>query len=427
MTTEVRATTRTWRNRIVGHAEVPPGELIANPRNWRAHPAEQQRALSGALAEVGWVAEVLVNRTTSHVVDGHLRIELALSRDEPAIPVTYVELTETEERLVLASLDPIGAMADADALALESLLADLEPADADLRAFIDGLAGQHGIDAVYAGLVDADEAPGIPEEPDVALGELYALGEHRLLCGDATDPDHVQRAFGNSAEADLEWTDPPYGVAYQTKLSIDEAVARHRRTDGLELINDQPDDIAALLGEAFRHAPLKPGGAFYVASPSGGDVLPAFYAALADAGMPVRQQLIWVKDVFVMGRHDYHYRHEPILYGWKEGAAHTFAGGHSQDTVWEIPRPHRSEEHPVMKPVELVARALRNSSGPQELVYEPFAGSGTTIVAAEQTGRRCVALESDPRYAQAAIERWQAFTGQTAVKVEADAPAGNQS
>jgi ParB-like chromosome segregation protein Spo0J len=119
-----------WRNRIVGHADVPPADLVANPRNWRSHPPEQQRALAGALAEVGWVAEVLVNLTTGHVVDGHLRIELAISRSEPNVPVTYVELTEAEERLVLASLDPIGGMADAEALALEYLLADLKPADA---------------------------------------------------------------------------------------------------------------------------------------------------------------------------------------------------------------------------------------------------------------------------------------------------------
>ena len=168
--------------------------------------------------------------------------------------------------------------------------------------------------------------------------------------------------FGDATEADLIWTDPPYGVAYQTKLSTEEAVARHRRTDGLEVANDQPEDIPALLAAAFGLAPLRAGGSFYVASPSSGDVLPVFYAALAGAGMAVRQQLLWVKDVFVMGRHDYHYRHEPILYGWKEGGAHFFGGGRAQDTVWEIPRPRRSETHPTMKPVELVARALTNSS-----------------------------------------------------------------
>jgi DNA modification methylase len=183
--------------------------------------------------------------------------------------------------------------------------------------------------------------------------------------------------------------------------------------------NDQPEDIPALLKATFGHAPLKSGGAFYVASPSSGDVLPAFYSALAECGMPVRQQLIWVKDIFVMGRHDYHYRHEPILYGWKEGAAHRFNGGRDQDTVWEIPRPRRSESHPTMKPVELVARALANSSSPGDLVYEPFAGSGSTIIAAEQTGRRCVALEIDPHYAQVAIERWASFSRREPERIDA--------
>jgi DNA modification methylase len=410
---ELESAAGTWRNRIVGHAELPPRDLVPNPRNWRTHPPEQQRALAGSLAEVGWVGEVLVNRTTGRVVDGHLRIELALGRHEPVVPVTYLELTEDEERLVLASLDPIGAMADAEATALEELLADLDPADADLRAFLDELARQQGFEHVTAGLVDPDEAPDIPDEPTVRLGELYALGDHRLMCGDATDPETVRRAFGEETYADLIWTDPPYGVAYQTKLSTEEAVARHRRTDGLEVANDQPEDIPALLAATFGLAPLTAGGAFYVASPSSGDVLPAFYSALAESGMPVRQQLIWVKDVFVMGRHDFHYRHEPILYGWKEGAAHSFHGGRDQDTVWEIPRPRRSESHPTMKPVELVARALAFSSDPGDVVYEPFAGSGSTIIAAEQTGRRCIALEIDPHYAQVAIERWASFTGRS--------------
>jgi DNA modification methylase len=409
---------REWRNRIVGHSDVPPTDLVPNPRNWRTHPEEQRRALSGALAEVGWVAEVIVNRASGRVVDGHLRVDLALARREFSVPVTYVELSDDEERVVLASLDPIGAMADAEALALESLLADLEPADADLRRFLGELAGAHDIELLHRGLVDPDDVAELPAEATVRPGDMYVLGDHRLLCGDATDSEHVRRAFGDASEADLMWTDPPYGVAYQSKLSTEEAVARHRRTDGLEIANDEPDDIPGLLAAAFATAPLKPGGAYYVASPSSGDVLPVFYATLADAGMPVRQQLIWVKDVFVMGRHDYHYRHEPILYGWKEGAGHLFTGGRGQDSVWEIPRPRRSEDHPVMKPVELVARGLRNSCRAGDLVYEPFAGSGTTVIAAEQTARRCVAIEIDPRYAQVAVERWEAFTGMTAVKVD---------
>src|SRR5947207_4380881 len=165
-----------WRNRIVGHADIPPAALVPNPRNWRTHPAEQQRALGGALAEVGWVAEVLVNRTTGHVVDGHLRVELALARKEPAVPVTYVELSEDEERVVLATLDPLAAMADAEATALAELLSGLEPVDDGLRALLDDLARQHGVDGFHPGLADPDDVPEPPDEPYVKADELYALG-----------------------------------------------------------------------------------------------------------------------------------------------------------------------------------------------------------------------------------------------------------
>jgi hypothetical protein len=224
------AASTAWQNRIVGHAEVAPNDLVPNPRNWRTHPLDQQRALAGALGEVGWVAEVLVNRTTGNVVDGHLRIELALARHEPTVPVTYVELTEAEEALVLATLDPIGAMAEAEATALASRLGGLEPADDALRALLDDLAREQSIELGRVGMVDPDDAPDVPDEPTVHRGDLYTLGDHRLLCGDATDGADVRRVFGEATEADLMWTDPPYGVAYQTNLSTEEAVARHRRT-----------------------------------------------------------------------------------------------------------------------------------------------------------------------------------------------------
>jgi len=207
MTTDVA-----WRNRIVGHADVASGELVPNPRNWRSHPQEQQRALAGALGEVGWVAEVLVNRTTGHVVDGHLRIELALARHEPTVPVTYVELSEDEERLVLASLDPLAAMATAEQEQLAALLAGLDPADDALRALLDDLAREYRLDDLWHGLVDPNEVPPLPDEPYVRPGDLYALGEHRLLCGDATNPDDVARLL-DGAEPTLLATDPPYGVS----------------------------------------------------------------------------------------------------------------------------------------------------------------------------------------------------------------------
>ena len=201
-----------WRNRIVDHADVAPGDLVPNPRNWRSHPAEQGRALAGALRDVGWVAEVLVNRTTGNVVDGHLRIELALERGESSVPVTYVDLSEDEERLVLASLDPLAAMAGAEQEQLAALLDGLEPADEALRALLDDLGRQHGLDALRSGLVDPDDVPARPDEPYVSAGDLYLLGDHRLLCGDATDADDIARLL-DGARPTLLATDPPYGVS----------------------------------------------------------------------------------------------------------------------------------------------------------------------------------------------------------------------
>jgi hypothetical protein len=200
-----------WRNRIVGHDDVPPDQLVANPANWRTHPREQQQALAGALSEVGWVANVLVNRTTGHVVDGHLPVELAISRGEPTVPVTYVELSEDEERLVLASLDPLAAMATAEKEALADLLAGIETEDAALARMLAELADHHGI---RRALGDPDVTPPVPDEADVYVqpGDLWVLGDHRLLCGDATDQAAVNRLLGGAQPALLA-TDPPYGVS----------------------------------------------------------------------------------------------------------------------------------------------------------------------------------------------------------------------
>ncbi|HEY8870037.1 MAG TPA: ParB N-terminal domain-containing protein [Candidatus Limnocylindrales bacterium] len=206
------AATAVWRNRISGQGEVDPKTLIPNPANWRGHPREQQRGLAAALSEVGWVAQVMVNTTTGHIVDGHLRVELAIARNEPSVPVTYVELSEEEERLVLATLDPLAAMATAEKDALAALLAELSPTDDALAALLAELGEQNGIRRPMLG--DPDEVPPVPDAADVYVrpGDLFVLGDHRLLCGDATDPDAVARLL-DGATPTLLATDPPYGVS----------------------------------------------------------------------------------------------------------------------------------------------------------------------------------------------------------------------
>jgi len=403
-----------WRNRIVGSGEVEPAGLIAHPANWRRHPLGQRTALGAALDAVGWVGQVLVNRQTGRLVDGHLRVELALARGEPTVPVLYVELFEAEERLVLATLDPLAAMAEAERDALAALLDGLEPADTALAALLDDLAREAGLDLTHPGLVDPEEVPGLPDAPTVEVGDLYRLGDHRLLCGDSTRVEEVARLMAGEAAACL-WTDPPYGVGYEGKT-------RQR----LRLRNDDPARSDEVIREAFRAAPLASAAPFYVAAPAGPRSA-AFAAAIAATGWRLHQELVWVKGTIVLGHSDYHYGHEPILYGYGPGPGRPGRGAHAgtrwygdnaQSSVLEYPKPAANRAHPTAKPVALVAHCLRNSTRPGDLVYEPFAGSGSTLIAAEQLGRRCAALELDPRYAQLTIERWEAYTGRRAERVD---------
>lgn len=406
-----------WRNRIVGSGEAAPAELMPNPANWRQHPREQRRALTGALATVGWVQQALVNKRTGHLVDGHARVEEAIAKGEASVPVLYVDLSEEEEALVLATLDPIAAMATADQEAIGELVGGISVDDDALRRLLGGLAGP---EQRVEGLTDPDDVPATGAAT-VRYGDLWQLGDHRLLIGDATCEADVER-LTEGRPVELLWTDPPYGIGYVGKTE------EHLIIDG---DRETPEETRRLVAEACRLAPLKAGAVFYIASPSGAMHL-EFMLALREAGLQLRQTLVWVKDRFVLSRSDFHGRHEPVLYGdlgekdhepivygWAPGEPHAFHGGRRLDTVWEIPRPSASRDHPTMKPVELVARALEYSSRRGDRVYDPFVGSGTTVIAAEQLGRRCLALEIDPRYAQVALERWEHFTGREAECLEA--------
>lgn len=444
--TDVAAPSTAWRNRIVGHDDVAPAELVPNPRNWRSHPQEQQRALAGALAEIGWVAEVLVNRTTGNVVDGHLRIELAVARDEPTVPVTYVELTDDEERLVLASLDPLAAMASAEQEQLAALLAGLEPAEDALRALLDDLAREYKLDQLRSGLVDPDEVPPVPDDPYVRAGDLYELGEHRLLCGDATNAEDVTRLL-DGAKPTLLATDPPYGVSLDPTwrdgvynalgpaepgyLRVDaaaegEGVTRapgraHGRTKG-HRNTTVSGDTRVDWADAFALVPSLTVGYVWHAGVRAAEVA----AGLERIGFEIVSQVIWDKGLFAIGRSWYHWGHEPCWVIRRAGSKGRFLGTRDQSTIWRAPSPKMimagSEEpkvdHPTQKPVALYEAPIANHLRRGDAVYDPFLGSGTTLVAAERLGRRCYALEIDPRYVQVAVERWQAFIGQTAVKVD---------
>lgn len=232
------------------------------------------------------------------------------------------------------------------------------------------------------------------------------------MCGDARKPADLETLMAGSA-AQCVWTDPPYGVNYVGKTK-----------DALTIKNDSTDGLRPLLDAAFPNfaAVLEPGSPFYIATPAGPQHT-EFLGAVAGAGLRLHETLVWVKDVMVLGHADYHYRHEPILYGWTQGPGRSGRGNHkgsrwhgdnSQTTVFEIPRPKRSEEHPTMKPVELIKAMLLNSSTRGDAVLDPFAGSGSTLIAADTIGRRCFALELDPGYCDVIVARWETLTEQQA-------------
>jgi hypothetical protein len=202
----VKAQLPKWRNRIVGHGEEDPEQLLANPRNWRIHPRAQQDALAGVLAEVGWVQDIIVNKRTGFVVDGHARVALAISAGEP-VPVVYVDLSEKEEALILATLDPLSAMAGTDEDLLAGLIGELEVSDGAIKALLAELGG----DRIKAGLTDADACPEPPVTPVTIPGDLWLMGDHRALCGDSTNPEAVNRLLGESKPL-LMVTDPRCGI-----------------------------------------------------------------------------------------------------------------------------------------------------------------------------------------------------------------------
>jgi DNA modification methylase len=392
-----------WRSRIVSSGEEDPTQLVANPRNWRIHPVGQQDALGSVLDDVGWVQQVLVNRITGNVVDGHLRVELALSRGESSVPVLYVDLTEEEEALVLASLDPLASMAVVDEDQLRELLAEVTIDQEDLAALLKSLAPPP-----RSGLTDPDVVPDIPDEPYIKPGESWLLGEHRLLCGDATDPGAVARLIGK-AKVELMVTDPPYGVEYDPAERAGFAVGQRSG----RVSNDDRADWSA----AWALSPATVGYVWH-----GGLHAGTVADGLTAAGYGLRAQIIWVKPSLVMGRGDYHWQHEPCWYVVREGQAGRRTGDRTQSTIWEIDgvragTSHDDDEatdHGTQKPVEAMRRPMENHE--PMAVYDPFVGSGTTIMAAETLGRRCYAMDIDPRYVQMAIERWQAFTGKEAVR-----------
>ena len=247
-------------------------------------------------------------------------------------------------------------------------------------------------------------------------GDIWQLGEHRLMCGDSTDADTVKKLMDGSL-ADMVFTDPPYGVSYTDKNEFLNRIGKPMAcVNPIENDSMSPDEMAAFWVVAFNVLAecTKDKMVYYITAPQGADLL-LLQQSIADSPFALKHMLIWNKNNHVLGRCDYNYKHEPIIYGWKKKGTHTFyGGGKFKTTVWDIPKPQKSDLHPTMKPVELVANCLLDGSKEGDIVLDIFGGSGTTLIAAEQTGRKCYMMELDPHYCDVIISRWETFTGKTA-------------
>lgn len=397
---------------------IPTDELYPAPWNPRTITDERLRELRRSMdADPGhlWARPLMV-REDGMVIGGNHRL-LASRLDPPYTGLPGVDmhgLSDDEAKLIALRDNENYAVWEDDKVA--EILAGLDIAGLDLS--LSGFSTD-ALTSLLDGFKppeetrkrDPDEAPNLPNKPRSKLGQVYELGQHRVLCGDSRDGGLMAKLMGGE-KAQMMFTDPPYGKAYQVEMTEEDASRLNRRTDGKVVANDalSKEDTRALIVASMTTARelMRQGASFYVCAP-GSDMLQLFMEAMADAGLPARHPLVWVKDRFAFGQSDFHYRHEHILYGWRQGRAHFFVNDRTLDSVWEVARPTRSPEHPTMKPVALVERALAASSKRGWSVLDPFGGSGSTLIACEQLGRRCFTAELEPGYVDVIRDRYERF------------------
>lgn len=409
-----------WQNRIVGHGEERPESLIANPRNWRTHPVQQEQALRAVLEEVGWVQDVVVNKRTGLLVDGHLRVQVAQERGEDLVPVVFVDLSEEEEALVLATLDPMTGLAGKDDELLSQLLEEVKDGHEqllkDLKFDLQPVEGN----------TDPEEIPPLLEEPVTQPGDLWVMGDHALLCGDSTSTEDVERLmFGERAQ--LCFTSPPYwvGKEYEKQTTLSEVKS---------FIVNVAKQIAAVVKVDGGRVCLNTSTANARAIDEEADIETLFSLAwwqdaFRQHNWLMRHCRIWVKKgQLVVPRVsaksdtvDQHWETVatflPTFYnpeGLKRGQE-KIGMKWAQQGIWnDVQGSANMKEHGAAFPVELPTRYIKLYSVAGELIFEPFCGTGTTIIACEQLSRRCFAMELDPGYCDVAVKRWENFTGQKA-------------
>jgi len=389
--------------------DVAVNKLIPYAKNSRTHSPEQVGQIAASIKEFGFRNPILVDGVG--IIAGHGRLLAAQKLNLDKVPtIDCSDMTESQKKAYIIADNKLAMNAGWDTAMLSIEMKDLEDEGFDLAllGFDDKELNALLEPEVTEGLTDEDAVPDVPKEPKTKLGDIYILGNHRLMCGDSCSITDMEKLV-NSRQVDMWLTDPPYNVAYEGKTK-----------DALTIQNDSMDNegFRQFLRDAYVTADtvMKAGAVFYIwhADSEGYN----FRGAAHDAGWKVRQCLIWKKSTMVMGRQDYHWKHEPCLYGWKEGAGHLWSTDRKQTTILEFDKPSRNGEHPTMKPVALFEYQMLNNTKGGDIVLDSFGGSGTTLLAAEKHGRHAYLMELDPKYCDVIVKRWEDFTGKQAILAE---------
>ena len=388
---------------------VAVASLIPYARNARTHSDEQVAQIAPSIAEFGFTNPILTDGERG-VIAGHGRLAAARKLELTEVPVIELtHLSAIQKKAYILADNRIAANAGWDEELLGVELAELQDSGFDLAltGFTEDewdklISGDEGTE----GLTDEDAVPEVTEDPVSQPGDVWLLGEHKILCGDATKVEDYKVLLGDEL-ADMTVTDPPYNVNYANT-----AKDKMRGTNRPILNDNMGDGFAGFLLLACQNILAVTKGAVYIAMSS--SELDTLQSAFRAAGGKWSTFVIWAKNTFTMGRADYQRQYEPILYGWKDGAQHYWCGARDQGDVWQIKKPHKNDLHPTMKPVELMERAVRNSSKTRDIVLDPFGGSGTTLIACEKSGRRARLMELDPKYVDVIVKRWQLFSGKQA-------------
>lgn len=393
--------------------------------NYRTHDEKNLKLIKKSLKELGAGRSIVIdsegeiiagNATYKQAQELGLPVKVIESDGKSLIVVKRTDLkTQDKKRKKLALAD--NSTSDKVSYDFDHIAADF-----DLEELPDwGIEDLPNMSSVQA--VEEDDVPEVSETtPRAKKGDIWLLGEHRLMCGDSSSFSDVEKLM-DGEKADMVFTDPPYGVKYTEKneylnslgkpMAFPKAIVGDGKT---------PNELHSFLADVFKNifSCSSDKVSYYITAPQGGQLLLVYFLALQESGFALKHMLIWNKNNHVLGRCDYHYKHEPILYGWKEKGTHLFYGaGQCKTTVWDFPKPQKNDLHPTMKPVALVSEALLNSSQSNDTVLDLFGGSGTTLIACEQLNRKARLMEIDPHYCDVIITRWETLTGKPARLLEA--------